>query len=141
MVVLRFWRANSIGCSLLRKTRYNITSVIGHSSERIGLQKCYTTHGDMFKTCHSYVTSAAFRCWNCQTVLDSRPCVFCKNCSLIQSSEHQNIDYFELFNIPNEYNINTGQLTLNFRKLQNLIHPDKFSNKSEVNIVLLSIML
>lgn len=65
--------------------------------------------------------------------MDSRPCLFCKNCSLIQSSEQQDFNFFELFDIPDQYDIDTLQLTLKFRKLQNLIHPDKFSNKTEVN--------
>lgn len=139
MVVLRFWRANSLRCSLLRGSRYGFSSVVCNLSERICLQKYYTTQHDTFKTCYSYVTLAAFRCWNCHAVLDTRPCLFCKNCSLIQSSEQQNFDYFELLNVPDKYDIDTGQLTLNFRKLQNLIHPDKFSNKTEVNIIWLGI--
>lgn len=84
------------------------------------------------KWCRLYADFVPFKCWNCQTVLDAKPSLFCNSCSLIQSSDQQNFNYFELFNVDQQFNIDTGQLTTNFRKLQSLTHPDKFSNKTEV---------
>jgi len=131
MFVSRYWRQYTLVNSLLRISRSNVNLGAIHLSEHLYLLEFIATH-NKFK-CNSYVTFAEFKCWNCQTLLDSTPCLFCKNCNLIQSSDQQNFNYFELLNIPNQYDIDTGQLTSNFRKLQNVIHPDKFSNKTKVN--------
>lgn len=84
---------------------------------------------------YAHTKKSDFKCWNCQSVAHTKPSLFCENCSLIQSAVLQDFNYFELFNLEEQYNINTVQLTTNFRKLQNLIHPDKFSNKSNVNLL------
>lgn len=40
-------------------------------------------------------------------------------------------DYFNLFRIKKEHQINLSELTTIFRSLQSQIHPDKFSGKSD----------
>jgi len=134
MFVNRYWRISMFGEHLLR----TICSSVHHSGKRQLPESLYPQNvnirNNKFKG-HSYVTYDTFRCWNCQTILDIRPCLFCKKCSIIQSSEDQNLNYFELFNIHVHYDIDTVQLTSNFRKLQNLMHPDRFSNKTEVNFI------
>ncbi|CAH1738025.1 co-chaperone protein HscB homolog [Aphis gossypii] len=130
MFVMRYWRTSMFGNSLLRTVRQNIHhSGVNQLSEPSCLQKDNIRY-NKFKG-HPYVTYDGVKCWNCQTILDIRPCLFCKNCSIIQSPEDQNLNYFELFNINVQYDIDTVQLTTNFRKLQNLMHPDRFSNKTE----------
>lgn len=133
MLVSRLWHASTPRCSLLRLSGYGVNSKARQLPKSFCQQKFCITY-DKFK-CHSYATFTDFKCWNCQTILNIRPSLFCENCSLIQSSEQQNFNYFELFNIPNQYDINTEQLTTNFRKLQNLVHPDKYSNKTQVNFI------
>lgn len=134
---MRHWRTSLFGDSLLR----TVCRSVHHSRARQFSEPLYQQIDNVrnnkykFKG-HPYATYDAFKCWNCQTVLDIRPCLFCKNCSIIQSSEDQNLNYFELFNINVQYDIDTVQLTSNFRKLQNLMHPDRFSNKTEVNFTL-----
>lgn len=133
---MRYWRTSMFGDTLLRFVRHSVHhSVAKQLSEPLYLQKVNIRYNNKFKG-HSYVTYDAFKCWNCQAILDIRPCLFCKNCSIIQSSEHQDFNYFELFDIRVQYDIDTVQLTSNFRKLQNLMHPDRFSNKTEVNFIL-----
>lgn len=136
MFVLRYCRTNMCRDNFYRIFRYTIKfgPTSGHLSDSSNLLKA-NTRFDKFK-CHSYSSFATFQCWNCQTIVDTTPCLFCKNCSLIQSSEQQNFNYFELFNIYDQYDIDTGQLTSKFRELQSLVHPDKFSNKTEVNFIL-----
>lgn len=131
MFVVRSWRTNMLGDCLLRLSRYGIPMEARQLQEPLYLLRVTARHDN--STYHSCSTVAVHKCWNCQTIVNTKPCLFCKNCLLIQSPEHQNFNYFELFNIRDQYDIDTGELTTNFRKLQNLIHPDKFSNKTEVN--------
>jgi len=135
MFVVRNCRLNMFRDGFLRLSRYSVNIVGRQLSESL----CLLNVNARFRKfkCHSYSDFAVFKCWNCQTMVDTTmPCLFCENCSLIQSHEQQNFNYFELFNICEQYDIDTRQLTSNFRKLQNLMHPDKFSNKSEVNFTL-----
>lgn len=135
MFVLRNWRLNMFRDGFLRISHYSVNIAGRQLSEHLCL---LNTDARIHKLkCHSYANFATFKCWNCQTVVNtSTLCLFCKNCSLIQSYEQQTFNYFELFNICEQYNIDIRQLTSNFRNLQNLMHPDKFSNKSEVNFTL-----
>lgn len=122
MFVSRYW--STLGGGLLRTLRTSIDSTAA-ARPLVADQKV--------KWRRSYADFVPFKCWNCQTVLNAKPSLFCSGCSLIQSAERQNFNYFELFNVDQRFNIDTGQLTTNFRKLQSLTHPDKFSNKTEVN--------
>lgn len=136
MFVLRHCRTNIFGDNLYRISRYSVT--FGVTARQLSGPSSLlnvNTRFSKFKS-YSYANFTSFQCWNCQTIVDTTPCLFCKNCSIIQSPEKQNFNYFELFNISNQYDIDIGQLTSNFRKLQNLMHPDKFTNKTEVNFIL-----
>lgn len=128
MFVSRYLRINKFGLSLLRPSRLSGNL----RANALYLYKYNDTYSKL--NYNLFATRAIIKCWNCQTILNDKPCLFCKNCSLIQSSEQQDINYFDLFNIYEQYEIDTEQLTLEFRKLQNLIHPDKFSNKTEVSL-------
>lgn len=131
MFMLRYLHTNVLRDTLFRISNYCVNSGARQWSESLSVDVAYRRY-DKIKR-NSYATLTTIKCWNCQTTMDTMPCLFCKKCTLIQSPEYQNINYFELFSMHNQYDIDTGQLTTNFRKLQNLMHPDKFSNKTEVN--------
>lgn len=135
MFFLRYCRTNTFGDFFLRMPLYSVNSKVNQFSKPLYSHKVNIRY-DKIKF-NLYSTFNEFKCWNCQTILDTRPCLFCKNCSLIQSPEQQNLNYFRLFNIQEKYDIDTGQLTSNFRKLQNLVHPDKFSNTTQVILIFL----
>ncbi len=40
-------------------------------------------------------------------------------------------NYFELFSLPVDYSIDTGELADSYRNLQRVIHPDRFASASE----------
>lgn len=132
MFVLRYWRANVIGDCLLMKSFYNVSSKVKQLSDPLYLYKVNVRYDKIKFNLYSTITE--FKCWNCQTVLDNKPCLFCKNCSLIQSPEQPNLNYFKLFNIQEQYDIDIGELILKFRELQSLMHPDKFSNATQVKL-------
>jgi molecular chaperone HscB len=41
-------------------------------------------------------------------------------------------NYFELFGLPESYDLDLTELSKRYRKLQNAIHPDKFANGSDL---------
>lgn len=58
-------------------------------------------------------------------------CVLCKTInSPLKYVQH--LDYFEIFNIEADFFIDKNKLDSQYKLIQKLIHPDKFSTKSEV---------
>lgn len=78
----------------------------------------------------------ATNCWSCKRLFDEKQSkgLLCPCSKAIIQPVNSKINYFELFNFPIEYKINQIELTRSFRNLMKLLHPDKFSNKSEVSI-------
>lgn len=134
MFALRHWRFNTFGDGFLRVSRTSVNAAAGRQLAESSTCPLYVNARRRQFGRRSYTNFAAFKCWNCQTVVNNTavPCLFCKNCSFIQPYDQQDFNYFELFNIPEQYDVDTQRLTSNFRQLQNLVHPDKFSNKSKV---------
>ncbi|KAG5883074.1 hypothetical protein JTB14_031185 [Gonioctena quinquepunctata] len=68
-------------------------------------------------------------CWKCGKERKQTAEAFCENCQVIQNPiEKEN--YFKLFQIEEQFNIDEKFLKNKFRNLQNLIHPDKFSKRT-----------
>lgn len=68
-------------------------------------------------------------CWSCNKPLVKDNRFFCAVCGSLQKMENQN--FFKLLDVPNTFAINGSILSANFRQLQSVLHPDKFSQKSE----------
>nr|XP_023027277.1 iron-sulfur cluster co-chaperone protein HscB, mitochondrial [Leptinotarsa decemlineata] len=65
-------------------------------------------------------------CWKCGAERKIAE-LFCDKCHVIQNpSEKEN--YFKLFQIEEQFSIDEKLLRDKFRKIQSVIHPDKFSN-------------
>ncbi|XP_018328006.1 iron-sulfur cluster co-chaperone protein HscB, mitochondrial isoform X2 [Agrilus planipennis] len=69
------------------------------------------------------------KCWKCGVEKEAIKEVFCSKCNFIQEP-HDTKNFFQLFDIKESFDIDTKLLTNSYRRLQNIIHPDKFSNKS-----------
>ncbi|KAF8766705.1 iron-sulfur cluster co-chaperone protein HscB-like [Argiope bruennichi] len=69
------------------------------------------------------------RCWNCNAVVTERDLV-CMSCGSVQEPR-QNLNYFEIFKETPHFDIDTRNLTVKFRRLQNLLHPDKIASRPE----------
>uniref|UniRef100_A0A1B0GQP9 Uncharacterized protein n=1 Tax=Phlebotomus papatasi TaxID=29031 RepID=A0A1B0GQP9_PHLPP len=67
-------------------------------------------------------------CWSCGT--PSGSAIFCIKCKALQKVDGKK-DYFEILNLPRNYNVDSNTLTHTFREMQSVLHPDKFSSKSE----------
>ena len=71
------------------------------------------------------------RCWRCNSNHDISS-LFCLKCNSLQHPTTGNT-YFQIIGVKQKYSIDLKELTNKFRKLQSLLHPDKFSNKDDVS--------
>lgn len=69
-------------------------------------------------------------CWNCRSTKKKLNHFICADCGKIQDIVQEH-DFFELLLLPRDFDVPSTELTRKFRQLQNIIHPDKFGNKSE----------
>ncbi|XP_065092147.1 iron-sulfur cluster co-chaperone protein HscB [Ochlerotatus camptorhynchus] len=69
-------------------------------------------------------------CWSCAKPLVKENNFFCASCGSLQQIE--DVDYFKLLDVSSEFNLDLTKLTSNFRRLQSVLHPDKFSQMSSV---------
>ena len=79
---------------------------------------------------HLYATN----CWSCKRLFDEKQSkkLVCPCAKEVIQPPRSNFNYFELFNLPEDFNINQKDLTRSFRDLMRVLHPDKFTTKSQV---------
>lgn len=67
------------------------------------------------------------KCWKCEEDVQNSD-LFCSKCKFIQKpSDTKN--YFNVFNLEQNFDVNIKKLRDSYRKMQSLLHPDKFSIK------------
>jgi hypothetical protein len=71
------------------------------------------------------------KCWNCDYMCKSE--LFCDKCKVLQELP-QNLTYFDIIGIKKDYNVMNEEIQKKYKELQKMLHPDKFSNKSEASI-------
>ncbi len=71
------------------------------------------------------------KCWNCKNLIRKNQ-FFCSHCKKVQPPNFRN--EFELLDIEKKYDINLDDLENKYLKLQQQLHPDKFSSLSEKEI-------
>jgi len=76
-----------------------------------------------------FCSRSSFNCWNCGHTSSSYH-IFCANCNKIQDFD-DTFNYFDVLGIPHDFEVDISNLTKKFRSLQAILHPDKFSQKSE----------
>jgi len=67
-------------------------------------------------------------CWNCNKSVSSSDAI-CNNCGKIQPPNSK--DDFKLMGMDRNFNLDLDKLETSYLNLQQLFHPDKFSNLSE----------
>lgn len=106
-----------------------------------------------WKSLRTYTERKSTNCWNCHRPIDvlkpgTKESFFCSNCGSLQKISGnyvswsiwlQTVDlflkiistqnYFVLFGIAQQFQVNQNELTKNFRDFQSVLHPDKFSRK------------
>jgi hypothetical protein len=71
------------------------------------------------------------QCWKCGSTVDKDRVIFCKSCKTVQRP-HKNSDFFEILGQERTFDLDPKMLTNRFRLLQMQLHPDRFSNHTEV---------
>lgn len=75
-----------------------------------------------------YSSDSPLKCWNCNYIHKSE--LFCSKCKKLQEPP-ENVTYFDIIGIPKSYDVTVAEIQRKYKELQKLLHPDKFSNKSE----------
>ncbi|XP_064474756.1 iron-sulfur cluster co-chaperone protein HscB-like [Ornithodoros turicata] len=73
--------------------------------------------------------SGAQTCWNCNKTVSFRD-LLCKSCDSLQKV-NENLNYFEVFGESPRYDLDEKRLQETFHDLQRILHPDRFTKKSE----------
>lgn len=73
-------------------------------------------------------------CWQCKQIIDRNESpAYCPCEKHVLLPVRPEIDYFRLLDLTRSFEIDTKQLTRLFRNQMKYLHPDLFSNKSEVS--------
>ncbi|XP_034944701.1 iron-sulfur cluster co-chaperone protein HscB [Chelonus insularis] len=75
-----------------------------------------------------YSSEIPKKCWQCNYPFKSE--LFCKKCQTLQEPPDQ-MDYFEILGAKKSFDVDTKEIQQTFRKMQNILHPDRFGNKSD----------
>lgn len=70
-------------------------------------------------------------CWKCGST-EKGTYFFCEHCKALQKPD-DNANYFHLLGVHETFDINLSDLSKKFRQLQSVLHPDKFSNATDVS--------
>ncbi|KAF1794933.1 P-loop containing nucleoside triphosphate hydrolase [Phytophthora cactorum] len=77
------------------------------------------------------VVTAAADCWKCHHATDCCS-FFCKSCNAIQPIDKGcHCDYFEMFKVPKNFNLEQRSIEKTYWNLQKRLHPDLYGSKSE----------
>lgn len=70
------------------------------------------------------------KCWKCNLPKKYNE-LFCTKCKALQELPDKNLNYFQLIGVDENYDLKINEVQNKYRQLQNLLHPDRFSNSTE----------
>ena len=76
--------------------------------------------------------NSEIKCWNCSNTFE-KFVFFCSKCNIIQKPVY--LDSFKLFNLNYDFSINLKKLEYEYYALQKMLHPDKFINSKEKELL------
>lgn len=82
---------------------------------------------------YKYSSDCPAKCWKCEFPYKSE--LFCSQCKTIQKPP-ENLNYFDLIGVKEDYDIHVDDVQKKYRQLQNMLHPDRFGNRSQVQFFL-----
>lgn len=107
------------------------SSVVYHSVMGKGTF-CELPRNTLYTTARKF-ESDSVSCWKCGVTVDLKKVLFCNYCEVVQKPKYD-VDFFEIFGMKRTFEVDSKELTKKFRLLQMQLHPDRFSQKSEVGI-------
>jgi hypothetical protein len=73
------------------------------------------------------------QCWKCQRTIDRNESpIYCPCEKHVLLPLRSEIDFFHLFDLSRSFELDTKNLTKVFRNKMKTLHPDTFTNKSDV---------
>lgn len=108
---------------------YSVSTILINICSRKVLDLAPTTIFSKNKQATRLLNVTKNRCWKCNAVVIERDLV-CLSCGSVQEPK-LNLNHFEIFKETPHFDIDTRNLTVKFRRLQTLLHPDKFASRSE----------
>ncbi|XP_014216876.1 iron-sulfur cluster co-chaperone protein HscB, mitochondrial [Copidosoma floridanum] len=78
--------------------------------------------------CLSHGSDCPPKCWQCDFPHKSE--LFCSKCKALQKLP-KDLNYFDIIGVKKDFDIVTDEVQKKYRQLQNLLHPDKFGQKSD----------
>ncbi|KAK1127426.1 hypothetical protein K0M31_003964 [Melipona bicolor] len=119
----------------LRKSFLNLTknynvlclNIVQQNLYSYYVNKNYVTPQFLTNT-SQYSSNSPSKCWNCNFVYKSD--LFCSKCKVLQEPP-ENLTYFDLIGISRSYDVKITEIQKKYKELQKLLHPDKYSTKSE----------
>lgn len=77
--------------------------------------------------------STKINCWKCGISVHTEDGnLFCGECNALQLP-NKKLNHFNIIGVGENYDINTATMTRKYYQLQNILHPDRFSNKPTVS--------
>ncbi|XP_047118201.1 iron-sulfur cluster co-chaperone protein HscB [Schistocerca piceifrons] len=74
-----------------------------------------------------HMSEVSRKCWKCGS---EQAQIFCHSCNTIQQPDDKS-NYFEVIGVTPSYDLDTVELTTKYRQLQNVLHPDRFANRTK----------
>ncbi|XP_073290399.1 iron-sulfur cluster co-chaperone protein HscB homolog [Primulina huaijiensis] len=88
-------------------------------------------HTRCFFCSESGSTEKLRRCWNCDAEgANTTPFLFCHTCRSVQPVDGS-IDYFQIFGMERDYNVEVGELEREYKNWQRKLHPDLVHSKTQ----------
>ncbi|KAI4300601.1 hypothetical protein L6164_033958 [Bauhinia variegata] len=81
--------------------------------------------------CSKAAEKLELRCWNCHSVPESLPFLFCESCRSIQPVD-KSVNYFDIFGSEKKYDIEDKNLEGKYKEWQKKLHPDLVHSKSKM---------
>jgi hypothetical protein len=84
----------------------------------------------------TFSTNKTFPCWKCGAEIQTKGGreFFCEveSCGAVQPYKLKDVDVFSLFAIESSFDIDITKLDAEYKRMQMLLHPDKFANHTVI---------
>lgn len=109
--------------------KYRCLNQYDNFKRNFHLSTVYSAHSKFERTCWKCDQPTSTKLWSKEELF------FCSKCGFVQKPVYQ-LNLFEILNLEVSFDINMKNLGKAFRESQQKLHPDMFSNKTEVEQLL-----
>jgi molecular chaperone HscB len=124
-----------LGCRLAARIRPTTlvqlrpAAAAAATAPSLGLRS-FTSSPVSYSSTHQQATLSS-TCPSCGATLPTQISPLCPSCSALLPPPHPSTSSFTLFNLPQAYALDSGDLKRTFLQLQQKVHPDRFGGMGE----------